>query len=106
MFKLPISQKAAEAYTERVGHTPDETAGLVGLSFARQNGALIGLYHGPTAGLDGPWVTICEKHHSCAAHPTRVLAESHMADPEGWCRPCRRNARVRAQRAARETADA
>ena len=105
MFVLPISKAAADEFAERNGgQTPAETAGLVGLSHARQNDALIGLYHGPTAGLEGPWVTICEKHNQHVAHPNRLLAESHMADPEGWCRKCRRNSRVRAQRAERREA--
>ena len=38
---------------------------------------------------DCEWYTICETHNQMTGHPTRKLADSHSADPCGWCEPCR-----------------
>lgn len=92
-FVTPISEAAKAAYMTRFGMRPDEAAGLVGLRFARTNGALVGVYHAGDAGYESdptnPWATVCEDHSSIVLHGNRALAESHAADPEGWCEPCR-----------------
>lgn len=47
------------------------------------------------AGLSDPedpydlrWATVCDDHDRLVLHDTIRLAESHAADPEGWCGVC------------------
>lgn len=68
-------------------------AGCVQMRRARSTGRMVGVYHGPTAGMDddegrAPWSTVCEDHGYVCAHGTRRLAEAHAAHPEGWCEVC------------------
>ncbi len=78
----PLAQEAAQR------------AGCVQLRRARATGTVVGVYDGKAAGFDhddgaNPWSTVCETHGTIASHPTRALAVSHAADPEGWCEDCR-----------------
>lgn len=70
----------------------NDLLGCVVQRHARQNGKLIGVYHGEQSGMesdpDFPWVTVCEEHSTIATHPTLSLALSHASDPQGWCEQC------------------
>lgn len=68
-------------------------AGCVAQMKVRQTDTLVGIYHGPQAGMEEdpsiPWQTVCEVHNTLVGHPTLALARSHASDPKGWCEECR-----------------
>jgi hypothetical protein len=59
---------------------------------SRATGTLVGVYHGEQSGLDAnpemPWLTVCEKHHTCVCHETLVSAK-RTRDPAEFCEDCR-----------------
>lgn len=58
---------------------------------ARSTGTMVAVWRAEDLGMDpedGPWVTLCEDHGGVVHHPTRALATSWAADPEGWCPGC------------------
>lgn len=68
-------------------------AGCVSQRRSRLTCHLVGVYHAEQAGLDDDpsckWFTVCEHHNMLVGHSTLTLAQSHAADPTGWCEPCR-----------------
>lgn len=68
--------------------------GCVSQQRSRQTGYLVGIYHGPQAGIDdddgrAPWSTVCEEHGSVICHVSLSLARAHAGVPLEWCEPCR-----------------
>jgi hypothetical protein len=64
--------------------------GLAGcIQQQRSSASTTGEQAGMEADPVNPWVTVCEAHHSVAAHSSLALAQSHAADPRGWCEDCR-----------------
>jgi len=65
--------------------------GCVAQWTARDTGTLVGLYHGPQAGMENEediWCVVCETHHTLIGHPT--LAEARRTrSPREFCDDCR-----------------
>ncbi len=69
--------------------------GYVGLVEQRKSlitGKVYSIYFAEQAGLDpdgGPWVTVCEAHHTLCNHATLAGARNHL--PTGdWCEECQK----------------
>lgn len=91
-----LNKKAPE-YVEPNGrvstlHNHDGKAGCVDQWVSRDTGTLVGLYHGPQAGMEvdpsALWCTVCEAHGTLVGHATLKDAR-RTRSPKEFCDDCR-----------------